>query len=285
MNTPNTRFVDSHPHFTATLKLVSEAAGILRELFRGPALTVEHKSDGSPVTTADKTVDALFQRRLPELYAAPVVSEESPLPAGSAEGLSRFWLVDPLDGTKNFIRGEEEFSIVVALVIEGVPQLGFVAAPMKGVVFGAIRGLGVWRFEGDSCINLAPRKPLTPPLRVVTARFPKPEFLKRVKEFCTTSLTPPAALLQVGSAYKSMLLLEDRADLVLCFDGVSLWDLGGVECVLHEAGCSLRAVRSGEPICFDLRRGMGVPGYFAYHPEALRHFHPRQLGVEFEVDA
>ena len=280
MNTPPGRFPESSSAvpselFGAVLKLVKEASALLNGYFRTNALNVELKSDGTPVSVADKSVDRLFQTRLPSLWPVPVVSEESPLPEGVERGFDEYWLLDPLDGTQNFLAGEDEFSIVLALIKDGASRLGFVAAPAKNVIYGAIQNHGAWRFVGESQQSIA--SPVTTdqiPLRIVTSRFPKPSSLQRVLTFRDQLPLPHADIRQIGSAYKSMLLLENECDLVVSYDGVSLWDLGGVQCVLSEVGCELREMRTGGPIRFDLREGVNVQGYFAY-----------RRGVEIRFDA
>lgn len=129
-----------------TLETVCEVcveAGRLIRRIRGEGFDVTAKRDRSPVTEADRRSDALLRERLPALVPAAWLSEES---AASADRLDRerVWVVDPLDGTKEFTQGLAEYTVAVALIERGVPVLGVVHNPATGETFSAGRGLGAF---------------------------------------------------------------------------------------------------------------------------------------------
>ena len=132
-------------------RLAREAGAIvvaIRERGR-EALAVEHKAGDEPVTVADRAASELIVAGLEAAFPGDVViSEERPSLAGAAEG-ARVWFVDPIDGTKDFIRGTEGFAVMIGLTIGGRPALGVVYQPTRGGTFWAAPGLGSWFARGD----------------------------------------------------------------------------------------------------------------------------------------
>src|SRR5690606_37396417 len=122
-------------------------------------------ADDSPVTAADmaahRCIIAGLARLTPDI---PVLSEESAhtVPLARRRGWSRFWLVDPLDGTREFLKGNGEFTVNIALVDDGVPVFGVIQAPVGGAVWHGTPGAGAWRRDGDTERAISPRRPATP---------------------------------------------------------------------------------------------------------------------------
>src|SRR4029079_481680 len=109
-------------------------------------VAVSHKADSSPVTEADRAAEAIILRYLAKVApGVPVVAEES-VEAGTLPTVGReFFLVDPLDGTKEFVKGGDDFTVNIALIRERVPVVGVVLAPASGVLYAGIAGNGAWR--------------------------------------------------------------------------------------------------------------------------------------------
>ena len=247
--------------------VTEEAAELVMSYWRSPKLHTRQKQDKTPVTEADMAADALFQRVLPQIIPAPVVSEESPIPhAADAGGL---WLVDPVDGTQSFAAGSDEFSIVAAYVESGIPVLGVLAAPAKGILYYALKDGGAWK-KSQQRVERLPRRTIDPaePFRIVLSKHPSSmgkmqsmEFINGESKRREGALAAPR---NVASALKSGFVAEGLFDLVFHPDAVSLWDLAGAQCVLQEAGCSLLELKTQTPISYDLSRPITVAGYVGF---------------------
>src|SRR5690606_30696093 len=119
--------------------------------FYGRPDAVDYKADDSPLTLADRAAHETISRRLGEMYPEiPVISEESEVPEyEERKNWERFWLVDPLDGTKEFIKQTGEFTVNIALVVGGKPKLGVVYVPVSGLTYLAEKSAGAFRQERD----------------------------------------------------------------------------------------------------------------------------------------
>ncbi len=221
---------------SAVTRLAREAGRATMIYYDGAAAPeVREKDDRSPVTLADEVahdilVDGL--RRIdPE---TPVVSEE----AEAAEfetrrGWRRFWLVDPLDGTKEFIKRRAEFTVNVALIEEGEPVLGVVLAPALDLLYWAVKGEGAWREDkagtAERIYSTAPA-PGTPLTVVESLSHPSPEL----EEYLQT--IPVARRVKAGSSLKFCWVAEGRADLYPRLGPTMEWDVAAGDCVYRQSG-------------------------------------------------
>jgi 3'(2'), 5'-bisphosphate nucleotidase len=143
---------------------LAEAAG--REILavREGGFTVARKDDESPVTVADHRAERVIveglRAAMPEI---PVVAEEEVAAGRCVEAGRRFWLVDPLDGTREFAAGRDEFVVNIGLVVDGIAVLGAVGAPAEGAVYGGILGKGAWRRDAQGQQRIAARVPPSSP--------------------------------------------------------------------------------------------------------------------------
>ena len=188
------------------------------------------KADGSPVTAADRDAHHLIVDALARLEPSiPIVSEESGVPAASVRaGWTRFWLVDPLDGTREFLAGLPDYTVNIALIDHGVPVLGVVYAPARAVTYYASRGGGAWRRQGDEpAVRLIARPPAAgAPLRLVESRAHRSADLDAFAEGL-----PVVERVAVGSSLKFCWIAEGRADLYPRFTPIMEWDVAAGDCV------------------------------------------------------
>lgn len=219
----------------ARLDAIARAAGsaILAHYVAGVA--VEHKADKSPLTAADRAahhaiVDALaaWDRQI------PVVSEEGEIPPFEVRHTwARFWLVDPLDGTKEFLQRNGEFTVNIALIDGGEPVLGVVYAPALDLLYHAGKGLGAWKQERDAPalrIYSTPR-PAGEPLVVAESRsHPSAELEAYVKTVRV------ARRVQAGSSLKFCWVAEGKADVYPRFGTTMEWDTAAGDCVYRYSG-------------------------------------------------
>lgn len=231
------------------------AAGALLARQAGRLHPASAKADGSPVTALDLEADQVIQRRLRAAFPHdPIVTEES----GSEppDDGARFWLIDPLDGTRDFAAGSPEFAIHIALVERGTPAVAVVHQPATGALFEAVLGAGAWRVEptgGLERLAVSSRSTLAE-LRVgVSRRAPGPRLTRLLAE---SPLGPRAVPL--GASLKLTAVAAGDLDATLCLhDREKSWDTAAPGLVLTEAGGRITDV-DGRPFVYG-------PGDQAHH--------------------
>lgn len=200
---------------------------------------VATKADNSPLTQADLAAHAVIRRGLQELTPdIPILSEEAALPDfATRRAWSRYWLVDPLDGTKEFINKNGEFTVNVALIEDTRALLGVVGVPAREVVYtGDVASQRAERRDRDGMRTLAARRlNADQPLVVVASRSHGGERLERFIDalrgrFTGVDRTP------VGSSLKLCILAEGRADIYPRLGPTSEWDIAAAHAVLNAAG-------------------------------------------------
>jgi 3'(2'), 5'-bisphosphate nucleotidase len=240
--------------------LLDLAAGLARQAaaailaVRNAGFAVERKDDTSPVTEADRIAEALIVEGLraatPELA---VVAEEEASAGHAAQVGDAYWLVDPLDGTKEFAAGLDEFAVCIGLVRGGVPVLGVVALPGTGELFGGIVGQGAWKEAAPG----APRTPIH--TRAVPAEgwtvldsrsHSRPEKLAPL-----LGARKVASIQPMGSAAKIVRVAEGAADCTPRPGPTTMeWDTAAGQAVLEAAGGAI-LTETGEPLRY------GKPGW------------------------
>lgn len=247
------------------LTLVASRAAAAILAVPAAALARRDKPDGSPVTAADEAAEAVIQAGVTELLPGiPLISEETGGAVPAALG-SRFALADPLDGTREFLAGRDEFTVNIAIVENGVPHLGVIAAPARGVVWRGIVGSGAERLvlaPGEPAHAAREQRPIRPRPRpvggvvAVTSR----SHLDAATEAWLRRLNP-AQQIRCGSSLKFALIAEGIADVYPRLSPVSEWDIAAGHAVLLAAGGAVRTpagtpLRYGQP---DLR----IPAFVA----------------------
>ncbi len=230
--------------------LADQAGVVIREI-RARGFAEKNKDDGSIVTEADhaaeKIIAAGLRAACPDI---PVIAEEEAAAGLVTEASPRFWLVDPLDGTREFASGGDDFAVNVGLVRDGRVVLGAVGVPATGEMFGGIVGVGAWKRLGGK---------ETP----VIARVPPPEGLtvlasRRHGDAATLDAflhgRKVAKLINFGSSLKFCRLAEGIADLYPRFGRTMEWDTCAPQAVLEAAGGSVRTL-DGKPLLY------GKPGW------------------------
>jgi 3'(2'), 5'-bisphosphate nucleotidase len=221
---------------SAVVDLVREAGRATMVYYDGTVTAdVREKDDRSPVTLADEVAHGILLDGLHRLDpATPVVSEEADAEEFEIRrGWRRFWLVDPLDGTKEFIKRRAEFTVNVALVENGEPVLGVVQAPALDLLYWAVKGGGAWREEkggpAERIYSSAPA-PGTPLTIVESLSHPSPEL----EEYLQT--IPVARRVKAGSSLKFCWVAEGRADLYPRLGPTMEWDVAAGDCVYRQSG-------------------------------------------------
>jgi 3'(2'), 5'-bisphosphate nucleotidase len=221
---------------SAVLALAREAGRATMTYYDGAIdAAVREKDDRSPVTLADEVAHDILVRGLGRLDpATPVVSEEAEAASYEARrDWRRFWLVDPLDGTKEFIKRRAEFTVNVALIEDGEPVFGVVLAPALDLLYWAAKGRGAWREEKGGPaerIYSAAAEPGTPLTVVESLSHPSAEL----EEYLRT--LPVARRVKAGSSLKFCWVAEGRADIYPRLGPTMEWDVAAGDCVFRQSG-------------------------------------------------
>jgi 3'(2'), 5'-bisphosphate nucleotidase len=212
---------------------------------------VLRKEDRTPVTEADHAAEAVIVAGLrgatPDI---PVIAEEEVAAGRVTAPAAQYWLVDPLDGTREFAAGHDEFAVNIGLVRDGRPLLGVVAIPAADELFGGIVGRGAWKRMGSRQTKVSARFPPPEGLTVLASRYHGNST--RLDEFLCDKHV--ARVINFGSSVKFCRLAEGVADLYPRFGRTMEWDTCAPQAVLEAAGGTVRTFHGD-----DLR--YGKPGW------------------------
>ena len=237
------------------------------------AFDVATKDDASPLTEADLRAHRVIVDGLRELSPdVPVVSEEAePPPFDVRRRWHRYWLVDPLDGTKEFVSRNGEFTVNIALIEGGEPALGVVGVPVKGHIYlGDCKRMEAWRVSEAGRKRLRTRRVGGGPLAVVASRRHGGDRLSGYLEALAASFGDVQRK-PVGSSLKFCLLAQGEADLYPRLGPTSEWDIAAAHAVLQAAGGAVM-LTDGAPLRYNSKESflnpdfvaVGDPG-FAWH--------------------
>lgn len=235
------------------LEPIARAAGdIIMAIYSQP-FTVEYKGDESPLTAADKGAHEVIVQALAGLTPdIPVLSEESgPEVMGLRHGWSRYWLVDPLDGTKEFVSRNGEFTVNIALIEDGKPLWGLVYAPVLDRLWYGGKGMGAWRVADGKreAIQTLPHQEGAP-WRVVGSRNHLSretlDYLARFGDIDRGEIE----LVSMGSSLKFCIIAEGGAELYPRLAPTCEWDTAAAQAVLEGAGGSVTRL-DGSPLAYN----------------------------------
>lgn len=214
-------------------QLAQQAGEAIMAVYASEDFSIEKKGDGTPVTRADKAADAVIIAGLRQLTPdIPVVTEETlaEIPFEVRRDWRTCWLIDPLDGTREFIERTGEFSVNIALVEEGRPVLGVVYGPAMGALYFGGPAVDAWKQVGGQAVRIA-TKVSSQGSRVALSR----RHGKKVDAFMA-KLPPPVTQVHMGSALKTCLVTEGKADYYPRFGPTSYWDTAAAHAILRAAG-------------------------------------------------
>ena len=252
--------------------IATVAAGRILAVYRTP-FEVTRKADASPLTEADLASHRTIVEGLRDLTPAiPVLSEESTeVEFSTRRGWTRYWLVDPLDGTRDFVNGNDDFTVNIALVERHAPVLGVVVVPVTGVTYAAARNLGARRHDADGEHRIGVRRTATPPFRVAASRSHrdrKTDAFIRGLGRCEE--------LSIGSSLKFCRLAEGAVDIYPRFGPTCEWDTAAAQVVVEEAGGRVTDVEL-EPLRYNTSESLLNPHFLAFGDGTVdwREFVPR----------
>ena len=258
-----------HPLLEGVITLAHAAGDAILPFWRADTEVIA-KADDSPVTAADLAAHHVLLDGLTALDPGiPVLSEEDANIAQSVRaGWTRWWLVDPLDGTKEFISGSEEFTVNIALIEQGRVVFGVVSMPTSGRCYYGGAGLGAWLADAGEVVPISVRN--TPPegeaLTVVASRRHSSPEQERLLAGLSEHLGE-LQLTSVGSSLKFCLLAEGAADCYPRLAPTSQWDTAAAQGVLEGAGGVVLQL-DGKPFSYPARESLLNASFLALPAKA-----------------
>lgn len=205
-------------------------AAILDIVRRG--FEIERKGDSSPVTEADRAAELVILAALARAApGVPVIAEEEVAAGRIPAHGGTFFLVDPLDGTKEFVRGGDDYTVNIALIVDNRPLLGTVFSPATGRLHGGIAGRQAWLDEGGGRVKIGCRDCAKPPIVVAS----KSHFTQNTADYLAQA-APGCGYEAIGSSLKFCIVAEGRADLYPRLSPTAEWDTAAGHAVLLGAG-------------------------------------------------
>lgn len=228
-------------HFIDPIKtIVTEASNIVMDIYKQD-FSVYKKNDESQLTLADLECNRIITKGLNAMSNYPILSEEgNDVAWEERRKWNQYWLVDPIDGTKEFIKKNDEFTINVALITNGVPVFGVVAAPALRTTYFGIQGKGAWKVDSlEKQYSIKVNAPPKSGWKVVISR----SHVNKAAVQLANSL-PESEIISMGSSLKFCLIAEGNADIYPRFNPTSEWDTAAAQAIVDAAG--------GKVINFDL---------------------------------
>jgi 3'(2'), 5'-bisphosphate nucleotidase len=242
--------IPTYPQLVDTaIRASEEAAKAILEVYHSGHFETEAKGDNSPLTLADRKAHGIIASIL-QSTGLPVLSEEGKnIPYETRKAWEYFWLVDPLDGTKEFLKRNGEFTVNLALIHEQRPVLGVVGVPVSGDVYFASEGEGAFVKREGKIVALLKRKSVdlaAKGLRVVASRSHMSDetltFIQQLNE---------PSLVSKGSSLKFMLLAENLADVYPRFAPTMEWDTAAAHAIVNEVGFAVLQKNSTHPLLYN----------------------------------
>lgn len=242
---------NTHCHYLDSISATARLAGAAIMRIYKRDFDVQHKGDGSPLTEADLAAHNLISEQLAELNPEwPILSEESrDIPYAERAGWQRYWLIDPLDGTKEFVNRNGEFTVNIALIENGKPVLGVVYAPVMDILYTGCadtatmqvahelpKEIHVRQFSGENPCLVASRSHAGEALNAAIERL-RDRFGDIDK-------------LSMGSSFKLCLVAEGRADLYPRLGLTSEWDTAAAHAIVTAAGGRVTTL-GGDDLCYN----------------------------------
>lgn len=240
--------IDLKPLLDVAKKAASNASSEILKIYNSEDFGVESKSDDSPLTKADKASHNAIVAHL-EATGLPILSEEG---RGVAYEERReweyFWMIDPLDGTKEFIKRNGEFTVNIALIHEGKPILGVVQVPVTGKLYYSTKGSGAFVDDSgvSSSIKVNEIKMDQEGLKVVASR----SHLNEDTEAFMNELNAPE-IVSMGSSLKLLAVAEGKADLYPRYAPTMEWDTAAAQAIVEEAGGLVQRKNESEPVLYN----------------------------------
>lgn len=260
---------DHSHHLPAVIEIARSAGQLILDIYEKKEYEEYTKSDETPVTSADIAAHKLIVEKLSELTPEiPVLSEEAAdISLEKRSQWNRYWLVDPLDGTQEFIARSGDFATIIALVENHKPVMGVVYGPVSGVTYYAYHGKGAWKIPDLSesvRIKAYQHDGKTSPIAIAISRR---QDINRITNRMSSSWNYD--LVPLGSAaLKACLVAEGAVDCYLRLGPTGEWDTAATQCIVEEAGGRILSTFL-EPLSYNERDTLENPNFIVLGDEGL----------------
>ena len=265
----NLRFLNSRK----LINIIEMAAQLILQIYHRDNFMIEIKEDKSPLTEADKKANEYICNQLTSIYPdIPIISEENKNADYETRSKYEFaWLIDPLDGTKEFISRNGEFTVNIGLINLGVPVAGFVNIPCSGITYWSIKGCGAWKknYNEDDSVMIEPHRGdgVRRKKKIVLAS--RSHMNEETAEYIA-KLGGEVELKNVGSSIKLMWIADNKADIYPRLAPTMEWDTCASDAILRELGGGCQ-IYFKEIVMGGVGGGVGGGGveYLIYNKESL----------------
>jgi len=249
---------DARSLLEATIRLAKQAGVDILKVYQQKHVNVQQKSNHSPLTEADLRAHHTLVSGLKKLTPAlPILSEEDcDIDYAERKTWGTYWLIDPLDGTREFLQRNDEFVVCIALIKNQQPVLGVIYAPVFDDCYFAGEGVGAFKLQQRDWHPIKTKSPRQS-LNVVMGRR---KYRQAVRDYL--SKLGDYQLLRMGSAIKFGLVAEGKADLYLRLGKTSEWDTAAGQCIVEQAGGRVVDL-SGESLHYNAKRSLLNPHFIA----------------------
>jgi 3'(2'), 5'-bisphosphate nucleotidase len=231
----NLRFLNSRK----LISIIEMAAQLILQIYHRDNFGIEIKEDKSPLTEADKKANEYICNQLTSLYPdIPIISEENKNDGYEIRSKYEFaWLIDPLDGTKEFISRNGEFTVNIGLIHLGVPVAGFVNIPCSGITYWAIKGCGAWKknYNEEDSVMIEPHRGDRVRRKKKIVLASRSHMNEETAEYIA-KLGGEVELINVGSSIKLMWIADNKADIYPRLAPTMEWDTCASDAILRELG-------------------------------------------------
>lgn len=268
----STQLKDLSHLLPSIIEIARQAGQLTLEIYENKQYEAFVKSDDTPVTTADLAAHKLIHKKLQELTPdIPILSEEAAdIGLDKRSCWSRYWLVDPLDGTQEFIARSGDFATIIALVENNHPVMGVVYGPVSGVTYYAYSGKGAWKIPGlgeSTAIKTLTREPVAELKQSISIAISRRQNINSITDRLSTGWNYD--LVPLGSAaLKACLVAEGAVDCYLRLGPTGEWDTAATQCIVQEAGGRILTTQL-EPLSYNQRETLENPNFIVIGDEGL----------------
>lgn len=260
---------DLSHHLPAVIEIARSAGQLILDIYEKKEYQEFTKSDETPVTSADIAAHKLIVEKLTDLTPdIPVLSEEAAdISLDKRSQWSRYWLVDPLDGTQEFIARSGDFATIIALVENHKPVMGVVYAPVSGVTYYAYQDKGAWKIPDLSeSVRIKSHQHDGKPSPIAIA-ISRRQDINRITNRMSSGWNYD--LVPLGSAaLKACLVAEGAVDCYLRLGPTGEWDTAATQCIVEEAGGRILSTQL-EPLSYNERDTLENPNFIVLGDESL----------------
>ncbi len=253
-----------HQYLDAVIDIAKDAGAAIMQVY-GTDFDVENKSDNSPLTQADMAAHNVITSALKQLTPdIPILSEESEtIDAGERNSWQLYWLIDPLDGTREFVKRNGEFTVNIALIDQHSSVMGVVYAPATDLLYFASLGNGAFKQVKDHAATSIHTRPFNmEKLIIAGSRSHSDHNLQRFINNIHVATGAIPELISMGSSLKICLVAQGAADVYPRLGPTSEWDTAAAHCVLKEAGGDI-VDEAGKELRYNTKQSLLNPNFFA----------------------